>query len=236
MCIRDSIYSDPNADRALAELADMGVGWVSIVVTQYQDTVHSTAIAPTEGTPTDADVRHAIRAAHAEGLNVMLKPHVDLWNDPNHWRGEIGPNFTTAQWNTWFASYTAMITHYAQLAAEEGVEQFSVGTELNSTTGREAQWRAVIAAVGAKFDGTLTYACLLYTSILHPWEEGETIGDQRSGDPTRCLAPIVPPLRQIATSLWPRYETIGHMALLATAAGGYARVIFTNWSNNSRCV
>ena len=163
------IYSDPNADRALAELADMGVGWVSIVVTQYQDTVHSTAIAPTEGTPTDADVRHAIRAAHAEGLNVMLKPHVDLWNDPNHWRGEIGPNFTTAQWNTWFASYTAMITHYAQLAAEEGVEQFSVGTELNSTTGREAQWRAVIAAVGAEFDGTLTYAGDWTNALLVPW-------------------------------------------------------------------
>ena len=31
--------------------------------------------------------------------------------------------------------------------------------------------------------------------ILHPWEEGETIGDQRAGNSTRCLAPIVPPLR-----------------------------------------
>jgi imidazolonepropionase-like amidohydrolase len=152
----NGLYSDPNADRAVAELADMGAGWVSIVVTQYQDTLHSTAIAPTDGTPTDADVRHAIRAAHAAGMNVMLKPHVDLWNDPDHWRGEIGPNFTTAQWSTWFASYTAMIAHYAQLAAEEGVEQFAVGTELNSTTAREAQWRAVIAAVRAEFDGPLT--------------------------------------------------------------------------------
>ena len=163
------IYSDPNADRALAELADMGAGWVSIVVTQYQDTIHSTAIGPTDGTPTDADVRHAIHAAHAEGLSVMLKPHVDLWNDPNHWRGEIGPNFTTAQWNSWFASYTTMITHYAELAAEEGVEQFSVGTELNSTTGRDAQWRAVIAAVRAEFDGTLTYAGDWTDAIYVPW-------------------------------------------------------------------
>ena len=31
--------------------------------------------------------------------------------------------------------------------------------------------------------------------ILHPWEEGETIGDQRFGDSTMYLAPIVPPLR-----------------------------------------
>lgn len=151
-------YSHPNADLALAELRQMGVEWVSIVVTQYQDNVNSTTIGPTDGTPTDADVRHAIRAAHALGLKVMLKPHVDLWNDPDHWRGEIGPNFTTAQWNAWFASYRAMITHYAALAAGEEVEQFAVGTELNSTIGREAQWRDVIAAVRATFPGALTYA------------------------------------------------------------------------------
>ena len=163
------VYSDPNSDRSLADLRAMGVEWVSIVVTQYQDTIHSTAIGPTEGTPTDADVRHAIQTAHALGLKVMLKPHLDLWNDPDHWRGEIGLNFSDAQWDTWFASYTAMITHYAALAADEGVEQFAVGTELNTTTGREAQWRGVIADVRAAFPGTLTYAGDWTNALDVPW-------------------------------------------------------------------
>jgi len=154
----NGLYSDPNADRALAEMADMGVNWVSIVVTQYQDNIHSKAIGPTEGTPTDADVRHAIRTAHARGMKVMLKPHVDLWNDPDHWRGEIGPGFTAADWAQWFAAYRAFITHYAALAQDEGVEQFSVGVELKTTEGQAAQWRSTIAAVRDAFGGTLTYA------------------------------------------------------------------------------
>lgn len=154
----NGLYSDPNADRALTNLRDMGVAWVSIVVTQYQDTIHSKTIGPTEGTPTDADVRHAIRAAHARGLKVMLKPHVDLWNDPDHWRGEIGPGFSAADWGQWFASYRTFITHYAALAHDEGVEQFSVGVELKTTEGHEAEWRAVIAAARGEFDGALTYA------------------------------------------------------------------------------
>lgn len=79
-------FSTPDADLSLARLADTGANWVSIVVTQYQDNVNSTAIAPTDGSPTDADVIHAIAEAHDLGLKVMLKPHVDLWNDPAHWR------------------------------------------------------------------------------------------------------------------------------------------------------
>ena len=151
-------YSTPDADLALARLADTGANWVSIIVTQYQDNVNSTAIAPTEGTPTDADVIHAINEAHDLGLKVMLKPHVDLWDDPAHWRGEIGPGFNATQWNTWFASYRTFINHYADLAAAHDVEQFSVGVELSGTEGQASHWRTTIAGVRARYDGPLTYA------------------------------------------------------------------------------
>lgn len=151
-------YSTPDADLSLAWLADTGATWVSVIVTQYQDNVDSTAIAPTEGTPTDADVVHAIAAAHDLGLKVMLKPHVDLWADPDHWRGQIGENFDAAQWNDWFASYQTFINHYATLAEANGVEQFAVGVELSGTEAREADWRTTIDGVRARFDGPLTYA------------------------------------------------------------------------------
>jgi len=151
-------YSTPDADLALARLADTGATWLSLVVTQYQDTIDSTTIGPTAGTPTDADVVHAIAEAHRLGLKVMLKPHVDLWNDPGRWRGEIGQNFNAAQWDAWFASYRTFINHYVALAQAQGVEQFAVGVELRATEAQEAHWRTTVAGVRARFDGPITYA------------------------------------------------------------------------------
>ena len=126
-----SIWSSPlGYDRSLADLATTGADWVSVIVTNYQDTITSTTIITTINTPTDADLVHAITQAHSLGLKVMLKPHVDLANDPIHWRGDIGQGFTETQWATWFASYQSFIYHYAQLAQAYDVEQFCVGTEL----------------------------------------------------------------------------------------------------------
>ena len=219
----NGLYSEPNADAALADLRAMGVEWVSIVVTQYQDTINSTAIGPTDGTPTDADVRHAIRAAHALGLSVMLKPHVDLWNDPNHWRGEIGPNFSNAQWNTWFASYQAMISHYAGLAAAEGVEQFAVGTELNTTVGREANWRAVIAAVRAAFPGTLTYAGDWTNAPDVPWWDALDLIGVDAYYPLAAAGNNTPTKAQLVAAWQP---LLADLAALSTANGG-KRILFT---------
>lgn len=90
-----------------------------------------------------------ISKAHSLGLKVMLKPHVDLNNDPgpNHWWGNIGEGFTEDDWAAWFASYRDFITHYATLAQDNGVEQFCAGTELVGTSGRETDWRQVITNV-----------------------------------------------------------------------------------------
>jgi hypothetical protein len=153
-------YAKPGADQALAELQATGANWVGIIVTGYQDTVASTAIRQDrDRTPSDQDLIHAIRTAKSLGLRVMLKPHVDLSNDGAHWRGDIGSAFTSeAQWQAWFAAYRAFIDHYATLAKENGVDQFSVGTELASTSHRAADWRAVVAGVRQRFSGPLTYA------------------------------------------------------------------------------
>jgi hypothetical protein len=101
---------------------------------------------------------HVINRAHRLGLKVMLKPHVDLANGPDHWRGNIGQGFSEADWTAWFTSYKDMIFHYAQLAQTHGVEQFCVGTELVSTEFRAADWRSIIAGVRKVFSGPLTYA------------------------------------------------------------------------------
>jgi hypothetical protein len=136
-----------------------------VVVQCHQDTVTSTEInCDTNMVPTDAELTHVIQVAHANGLNVMLKPHIALSNDPDHWRGQIDFGDDEVQWAAWFSSYTDFILHYAQLAQSLQVEQFCVGTELyDSWQGigparRTSDWRNVIAQVRQTFSGPLTYA------------------------------------------------------------------------------
>ena len=152
-------YDGSAARTSLRELRATGATWAMVLVTVYQDNVDSTTISRTEpNTPTDASLNSIIAYAHRIGLKVMLKPQLDLLNDPSHWRGQIGLDFTDADWTAWFASYDEQIVHYAQLAADAGCQQFSVGCELDSTVRHEAAWRQVMADVRAVYKGKLTYA------------------------------------------------------------------------------
>jgi Glycoside Hydrolase Family 113 len=158
-CWEPGLYSLPDSDISLAHLAETGAGWISLIVTCYQDNLGSTRIAADESTPTDEDLIHVLNQAQALGLKVMLKPHVDLSHDPSHWRGEIGQAFSSeSDWSEWFASYRVFIEHYADLAAAHGADQFCVGCELEGTTSREADWRLVVSAVRSLYAGPLIYA------------------------------------------------------------------------------
>ena len=60
--------------------------------------------------PDDTTVLNTIAAIEALGLNVALKPMVDLSNDSSHWRGQITGG------STWFNGangYDAFIKHFA---------------------------------------------------------------------------------------------------------------------------
>lgn len=154
------LFDGQAPEESMANLADTGAGWVSIVPTWYQETASTTLIGPTDNSVTDDGVIHMIQTAHDLGLSVMLKPHVDLWGDPFGWRAEIGTHWKgrPGKWDRWFRSYRHFIFHFAELAEAEGVEQFSVGCELIGTTGRASRWRGVVAGVRERFSGTLTYA------------------------------------------------------------------------------
>lgn len=169
-------YSHPDADLALTNLAATGTDWISLIVTQYQETISSTVISSTAATPTDADLVHVITLAHSLGLKVMLKPHVDLGDDPGHWRGQIGQSFAQTQWSVWFASYQNFINHYAQLAQTYNVEQFCVGTELSATQDQAVRWRTVITDVRSHYTGTLTYAANWDNAVLTWWDAVDLIG------------------------------------------------------------
>lgn len=144
-----------NATNAMDSLAATGATWVGLLVTWYQANVTSTSIAPVaQKTPTDAALKYAIQQLHARGLKVILKPHVDAID--GSWRGNFKPSDASA----WFSSYNAFITHYAQLAATDGVEAFVVGTEYQLLSGpaNQTYWHSVIVNIRLQYSGPLTYA------------------------------------------------------------------------------
>lgn len=71
---------------SLIDLKATGANWVSIYAIVYQQNILSTAISAPEAA-SDANLVYTIQEAHRLGLKAMVKPHVDLSDDPNHWRG-----------------------------------------------------------------------------------------------------------------------------------------------------
>ncbi|HUU57176.1 MAG TPA: hypothetical protein VMW93_07530 [bacterium] len=139
-----------NIDRMLAT----GTEWVALVPVWYQRNKRSTLIAPDpDETASDRCVRTAIRYLHEKGARVMLKPYVD--SGDGTWRANFEPTSTAA----WFNSYRRFMNHYADMAAEEGVELLCVGCEYKWCDADEYDyWEVVIDAVRSRYDGELTYA------------------------------------------------------------------------------
>lgn len=216
-------YSSAGSDEMLRRLRDLGVGWVGLVVTGYQDRASSTSIRwDLARTPTDADLIHAIDRAHHLGMRVMLKPHVDLLENA-HWRGDIGKFFNSEdQYRTWFASYQKAIDHYADLAQSYGVEELCVGTELQSLSGREDAWRAIIRDVRGRYKGWITYASNHGEEASVPWWDAvDVIGV----DAYYALADQTEPTVDQLKRAW---QERGYVALLEGLAERYHKsVLFT---------
>jgi Glycoside Hydrolase Family 113 len=180
---------------ALARLEDTNATWVSVLVTAYQETIHTTSIDfAGPATPTDAAVERIIRRAHDLGLKVMLKPHVDLSDDPAHYRGEIGPDFTPADWGAWFDSYRSFILHYADMAQRTGCELFCVGCELGTTAVYEGPWREIVAVIRDLYLGPLTYADNQVEYNLDAvgwWDAVDFIGQDAYPTLTQVVSPTV---------------------------------------------
>ncbi len=164
-------YSGPQAGTYLRQIAATGARWVTFTPTWYQDRVTDSAMRATHETAGDDGLRHIIRLAHDAGLKTMVKPHVDLIGGGD--RAEIRP----ADRDAWFAAYRRFITHYADLAAATGVEQFAVGTELAGTSQDGERWGATVAAVRERYRGPLTYAANYdeYRKVAF-WRDLDVIG------------------------------------------------------------
>jgi len=75
-------------------------------------------------------------------------------------------------------SYTAFVTHEAQLATQVGATTFVVGTELEGMSTRTDDWRALIGQVRQRYSGTLTYAAnwVAEAQRIQFWDALDEIG------------------------------------------------------------
>lgn len=135
-----------------------GFNYVTLVLPYYQGNLYSTDLAPGWNTPTDATLVSAINYIHAQGMHVMLKPHVESYD--GQWRAYINPGDRA----TWFSKYGGILNHLADIGKANGVEEISVGAELismatyTSNGDNTQQWQKLIAGVRSRYSGALTYS------------------------------------------------------------------------------
>jgi len=191
-------------DDMLADIARVGADHVSLVVSWKQHDVKSVEIHPDPGvTIPDARLRLLIRQAHQRGLKVFLFPILELEiRRPLEWRGTIAPRDVDA----WWRSYDAFVAHYTAIAAAEGVELFSVGSELVSTESWKERWYALISKVKRSYRGPLLYSANWdhYEQVSF-WERLDYVGvtayNELSRDPEAPERELVKAWREVKKKL-----------------------------------
>jgi hypothetical protein len=155
----------------LDRIQGIGATCVSIQAIYRMETGTSNEIRrhPTSS-PTDAALRRTFREARERQLRVMFFPTINLRDEADNekwWRGNIEPS----DWDLWWRNYTDFNVHLARIAQDEGVEWYSLGTEMASTHRFPDRWRALARAVRRVFKGKLTY------SVNFDSHDGFTFGD-----------------------------------------------------------
>lgn len=181
-------------------------------------------------TLTDDELTTIIKKLNKEGINVILKPHIDPIDfgvNPESNREALKP----ADWDLFFENYKKFILHYAQLAENNNVPIFVIGTELNSLIrdmpNSEKKWRDLIKEVRAIYSGKLTYSVSCFDKCLSPseikfWDALDYIGFEPYFGLTNKNNPSVEEMKQAFDKKFnlyakPLYEKYGKKILLTEA-------------------
>ena len=144
-------YAPAATRNALSDLARRGVGSVTLFTVWMQRNERASTIAPGPSTVRTARLVSAIRIARSLGLDVVLRPFVDLVN--HGWRGAVRPRNPTR----WWRDYRRFVLRYARVAERTGVGMYVIGSEMKSQSQRSRRWRALVSEVRHRFRGAVTY-------------------------------------------------------------------------------
>jgi hypothetical protein len=160
--------------KVFAHVKAVGGNSIAIAVSWYQTSAESDEIKPPQGqwTPKHrAALGQAIDEAHRLGLQVLLKPHLEVKDGT--YRGDLGAS------PSWFKNYGAFVLEFAAIGEKHHAEIFCIGTELEniSYAGWRAEWENLIAELRKVYKGKLTYAAnwTEYQSVCF-WDQMDFIG------------------------------------------------------------
>jgi hypothetical protein len=164
---------------SFARLAALGVTWVSVHTWDpLQRGLHEPVFADPGRRHGFRDLAALVRSAHAAGLRVMVKPHLEMVERGEHLQHNRIAMRSGRDWQRWFESYRGYVLPFAREAQQAGADMFCIGRELDSTVvAREADWRDVVARIRTVFRGPLTYSANFDTwHELGFWDALDFIG------------------------------------------------------------
>jgi len=165
-----------------------------------------------------------IQLMHSQGLHVMLKPQI--WIGHGEFTGKIQMK-SEEDWILFEENYSKYILAFAQMAEENDVELFCIGTEMKRVVmERASYWRTLINKIRKIYSGKLTYAenwdC--YADVPF-WEELDFIGI----DAYFPLVPAKTPSISSLNNAWEKH--LKRMKLLSEDL--HKKVLFTEFGYRS---
>lgn len=159
-------------------MAELGVTWVCVVATVWQETFASTVqFRHFKRTPGDHELIGIIDYIHRKGMKVQLRPMLQgldgsfRFNINFPWEDEIFLGKRLDYWTRWFDSLVERTLHYASIAQLSGCEAYGLDSELDGTTGQNVHWKRVIAAARSVYSGHLTTGHTLWIDMLQELRE-----------------------------------------------------------------
>jgi hypothetical protein len=148
--------TNENFTYGLQEIHDQtGARWVELTITLYQKDFNTNHLDPSEQTVTPESLAEGIRIAHQHGYKVFVAPLLTV--GATGWAGDIHYR-RLRDTSAWFQNYYQTLLPYLQVAAQEHVEQFALGTEYEALEAAPSDlWDTLIDDARAVYPGKLTY-------------------------------------------------------------------------------
>ena len=150
----------PISDAAIQPVLNLYANWVALMPFGFMKSESATGVNYNSKQQwwgeTKIGITKTALAFHSKNCKVMLKPQI--WIPNGGFTGLIEMK-SEQDWLLFEKSYEQFILDYAQLAADNNVELFCIGTELNKfVTKRAAFWKLLIAKIKNIYKGKITYA------------------------------------------------------------------------------
>jgi len=171
-------YGSDDCRKQLDALTGIGANWIAVTEFAYMPAIDKPQLRfGRDPSMLHDDVATTVADAHRRGIKVLVKPH--LWSRAfgyGKYAGDIEMT-SEADWATWFSAYGDYVVDSAARAQAAGADAFCLGVELQKTTHRTQDWRALIARVRGVFKGALTYAATHGEWVnIEFWDDLDCIG------------------------------------------------------------